>query len=217
MYKYAIGVIMALLSLSAKSEGNFTISSGEAGTPYYEVAQEIKNYIEAVIPSTHVYVSESSGSVENMSRLKRGLTDLVISQQNIALDYYYNEENHFSNFEVVLPLFPEALQIVVAGNSTALSFNELTELIKSKKVNSMYVGFEGGATHMLIKSIFSIFGVSLSDGFFKFGTVSKAMQGVENSTIDVFAYVAGFPSITIQNALKYGSLVTIESILFSFK
>ncbi len=210
MYKYAIGVILVLLSLDAISEGNFTISSGEYGTPYYEVAQEIKGYIEKVIPSTHVYVSESSGSVENMSRLKKGLTDLVISQQDIALDYYYNEENHFSNFEVVLPLFPEALQIVVTGSKTTLPFGKLVGLIKSKEVNSMFVGSQGGATHILIESIFSIFGVGLHDDFFQFGSVSKAKLGVKNSTIDVFAYISGFPSLIIQDVLKHGSLVTFE-------
>ena len=184
--------VFPLQTLAAEQLYNLT--SGEKGTPYHQTAQAISEYFQQGIPNTRLYVSESSGSIENMARLKQGLADYAIVQQNVALDAVYGNAEHYSNFEVILPLFPEALQVIVAGEHAQLQFSDLSVLINEGQLTSMAIGPVGSATNNLIKQVFSIFGVAVPGGFFIEGDVRGAVEQFESGQVGSIAHVAAYPS-----------------------
>ena len=202
---------------STSSANSFTFSSGDRGSPYYNSALEIKRIIEASDKSVDIFVGESSGSVENIERLKSGLADLTIVQQNIALDYFYNEEHHFSNFEVIMPLFPEALQVVWrGGSSSSVEFSVFIDQVASGHVKNMYVGEEDSATHRLINDLFNIFGVSAPADFYVFSSLEQAKQGFLGGEIDVVAFISGFPSKIMSDLQAKGRLISFSDVNLRF-
>ncbi|MBL4880553.1 MAG: NAD-binding protein [Oleispira sp.] len=183
---------------SHSEEQYFILSAGEKGTPYYEVSKEIRDILESTVPDTQVFISESSGSVENVERLKSGLADYIIVQQDIALNAYFNASEPYTNFEILLPLFPEALQVLVAGDHKRFNFTELSELIKSGKVQSMSIGPKDSATNTLIRTVFSIFGISTPSDFFREHSISKGLEDFKLGRVDSIAHVAAYPANTFK-------------------
>lgn len=187
-----ISILFSVISHS--EEQYFILSAGEVGTPYYEVSKEILSILDDTVPNTQIYISESSGSVENIDRLKSGLADYIIVQQDIALDAYFNADEPYTNFEILLPLFPEALQVLVAGSADRYNLTELSALIKSGSINSMSIGPKGSATNTLIRSVFSIFGISTPTNFFNELNIPEGLEQFKLGHIDSIAHVAAYPA-----------------------
>jgi len=210
-------LLFVVVFSSASSANSFTFSTGDKGSPYYVSALEIKAIIEAHDENLEIFVGESSGSIENIERLKSGLADLGIVQQNIALDYFYNEGHHFSNFDVILPLFPEALQIVWRGAKTSsIEFVEFTKRIARGQVKNMYVGDESSATHRLMQDLFSIFGVSIHKDFFIFSNTEQVRQGFFSGDVDSVAYISGFPSSLMTDLQNKGGFISFSKTSLRF-
>jgi len=145
---------------------SYRIAAGPNNSGYKSFGKQLIQQISKSDNKKSFYLIESSGSVENISLLRNGIADLAILQQNIAAEAYFSEQSAYKGFEVLGPIYPEILQIIVFGKeykkNKLLSISEISTLLKLKKIEKVYVDGQGTASHLAIERLLALHGVGES-------------------------------------------------------
>ena len=92
-----------------RSSDTIILSSGAPGSAYYQNAAYIKNALDNVKGFGTIENIPSESSSENFERLESKNADLIIAKRSVVIEKYYQKDDAFKNFEIILPLFEEAM------------------------------------------------------------------------------------------------------------
>lgn len=200
-----------------KSEGKINhiiLSSGPRGSVYYENGNYLKNLLNPVIKPAVIENIPSDGSYENFDRLESLKADLILAQRNVAIEKYFDKDNAFKNFEVMLPLFKEAVQIIVKDTSIhqTITFNDFENRIRKGIIKKISVGPKGSTTNKIFNELLSCISDSTLPSSLKFDErqLDLALNDFENGDIDCMVDFSAPPFRKFVNQGLYFSLVTFN-------
>ena len=175
---------------------SLTFFTGSKEGLYYQVGQEIKRICEQQIPGLEINVIPSAGSLENLERLKDGLADWAIIQRDIAVDAYYNKNNPFHDFEVILPLFAESVQLFITPvdtfkAGTLIPIRKFIQLILKGKIHKFAIGPPGSGSNTTIKNILSLYGIDAKHPVYQEVPYDKAFLELKNHNYQGVGWVRG--------------------------
>ena len=170
------------------------LSSGIKQGTYYKVALEISDYLNQSLKTYKFFPVTSQGSGDNLRRFKEGSTDMFIVQRDEAVTVYYDDKE-FKNMEIILPLFPEALQIFVKSDTNGIiSFQDFRLKIASGEISHLAIGPENSSTNRTTKKILNLLQIdALEEDFFVLSSPEKYITEFLNGNIDAIAFISTIP------------------------
>jgi TRAP transporter TAXI family solute receptor len=202
--------VLPIFSESEKIKGKIVFASGSPYGFYYRTAEDIIDYLNGTFQDTEIIHIMTNGSSENIELLRDGLADITILQRDVAIETYYHKLKPFKNFEIILPLFPEALQIFVNDKENIISFSEFIQYIHRKELNNLAIGSPRSVGNIMIRKILNMFGVSNTEHFYDERPFSESIPDFKSGKISALAVIAGFPlpqfSADIENEIGIVSI-----------
>gem|GEM_PF-3043986 len=190
----------------------FVLASGEDKGLYYKTAIYIENISKDLLESAEIVNLPTAGSIENIERLKDGIADFAIVQRDVAVKYYYQQQNPFRQFEIVMPFFSEVLQVFIQGEPSVVEFSEFIHQIKSGKIKTFAVGAPGTASNITIKLILNLFGISHSSVLLDERPFSESFLDFKKGTISAWGLIVGYPFPPVLTDQNLNSRVALVSM-----
>ena len=108
-------------------------------------------------------------------------------------DNYFSNIKPIKNLEIVLPLFPEALQIFLRGSGKIVSSEDFLNLLNSREINQLAIDLPNSTTNRTVKYVLKLLGSRNEDVFNEKMKPSEFLESFNNSEIDGFAFLSAFP------------------------
>jgi len=194
------------VALAASAQGQqltfFTIGSGEVTGGYYSAARAICSTINHTDNSKlRCSPDPSSGSLYNLSMLKKGELDFALVQsdwQRLA----YEGTDIFSDYAAmpslrsVMGLYPETITIIVGAES---GINKPADLI-GKRID---MGPLSSGRFASISRLFELLDIKSADFKHLFGfTQARAIDELCDGYIDATVFIVGHPNSNVARALS---------------
>jgi len=187
----ALGAIAgAALWIARPQTYSIVLSTGNEGGTYLPLGQGMARVISAAHPEIDIEVIESSGAVENMSRLASGAADFAFIQ---------NDTKGSSTVRTVVPLYREVLHFIVRNESGIESFRD----IRSKKIA---IGSRGSGTEALVMALLRHYDLDISQFEPHFLGAGEAADALISGQIDAMLFVGGIKSEACQRAVASGKV-----------
>lgn len=174
---------------------SLVLSAGDVGSPYYQTAVEISEILNQEFQSTAILAVPSTGSIDNLERLKERSADFAIVQRDVAVELYYDKKNTFKNWEIVMPLFPEALHIIVRGRKGAISYTQFEQMINSGEISSFAMGSPTSATYLTTKRVLNVLGINIPDKYVDSRPFRVTVEEFRSGTISAIAQIVAQPQL----------------------
>lgn len=208
----ALGLSLTLQSQALSAEvHNITIGTGSATGVYYPVGQTICKFINLQEEKHGIHCSAviTSGSVDNINRLRAGTLDFAIAQSDVqfyAMKGYgpFKAQGAFTKLNTVLTLHPEYFTVIARADAGIRSFDDL----KGKRVNIGPVG-SGQRTDMDL--LMHVKGWTMKD-FALASELSPADQSAAlcKGEVDAVLYTVGHPNASVKEATKMCDTVLVQ-------
>lgn len=188
--------LMATLSASAVEV--LTMGTGGTAGTYYAFGSEIAGLWNNSDLGVEVTPMVTGASKANIVSIHDGEMQLGWSQ-NDTIFYAYNadpeifEGEKFDNFYAVAALYPEAVQLVVAADSSIKNIEDL-------KGKSISIGAAGSGTSVNAMQILELAGLKLDDVKAQYLSFDASADAFQNMTIEAFFVTAGIPNTGIISA-----------------
>ena len=188
--------LMATLSASAVEV--LTMGTGGTAGTYYAFGSEIAGLWNNSGLGVEVTPMVTGASKANIVSIHDGEMQLGWSQ-NDTIFYAYNadpeifEGEKFDNFYAVAALYPEAVQLVVAADSSIKNIEDL-------KGKSISIGAAGSGTSVNAMQILELAGLKLDDVKAQYLSFDASADAFQNMTIEAFFVTAGIPNTGIISA-----------------
>ena len=206
MIRALVTVILIFITFAAGARDQqllfFTVGSGDVTGGYFSAAQAICTTINyAENGKVHCSPDPSSGSLYNLSMLKKGELDFALVQSDWHR-YAYEGKDIFSGqaamtgLRSVMGLYPEAITIIVSAES---GINSLADLI-GKRID---MGFPSSGRFASITRLFELLDIESSDfkGVFGF-TQGRAIDELCANHIDATVLIVGHPNSNVSRAMS---------------
>jgi len=158
-------ISLVYLSFPACAE-SYRIATGPNNSSYKNFSIQLSKEIVKSDSSKKIHLIETTGSVENISLLRSGVADFAVLQQNIAAEAYFSEVTPYKGFEVLGPIYPEILQIIIFGknhqSNKSFSISEISNLLKSQQVEKFYIDGDATASRLTIQKLLALHGIGES-------------------------------------------------------
>ena len=189
-------ILFTYLSFPVFAE-SYRIATGPDNSSYKDFCVNLTKEIIKPDSPDKFHLIESSGSVKNISLLRDGVADIAVLQQNIAADAYFSEQLPYKGIEVLGPIYPEILQVIIFGKTyqrnKSYSISEISNLLQLKQIERFYVDGKGTASHLAIKRLLALHGVSEHITPYVYSSDSNITKDCQ--TICLAATVDKFPNI----------------------
>ncbi len=188
--------LMATLSASAVEV--LTMGTGGTAGTYYAFGSEIAGLWNNSDLGVEVTPMVTGASKANIVSIHDGEMQLGWSQ-NDTIFYAYNadpeifEGEKFDNFYAMAALYPEAVQLVVAADSSIKNIEDL-------KGKSISIGAAGSGTSVNAMQILELAGLKLDDVKAQYLSFDASADAFQNMTIEAFFVTAGIPNTGIISA-----------------
>jgi len=198
LFYFILGLVFCAASQSDTTY--LLLSSGAPGKAYFEDAKIITGILNGRFNKVRVVNVQSSGSEENFKRLADHSADFIIAQRDIACTHFYDKENAIRNFQIVMPLFPEAVQIFVRGRSGTIRFSEFKKMMQSGEVKKIAIGPPQSSCNIVVRDLFNILEVNIDENRFdqRSESVAFADFSVDSTDVDAIAFYSSPPVNFIQ-------------------
>jgi len=186
------------LSLSAAAEVVLTMGTGGTAGTYYAFGSEIASMWNNKIEGIEVTPLVTGASKANIVKINDGEYQLGWSQ-NDTIFYAYSadpvifEGEKFDNFYAMAALYPEAVQLVVAADSSIMNITDL-------KGKSISIGASGSGTSVNAMQILELAGLTIEDTKAQYLSFDESSTAFQNQTIEAFFVTAGIPNTGIISA-----------------
>ena len=174
------------------NETYLVLSSGTVDKPYYQNGKIIAAILNSHLRNTHIVNIPSSGAIDNFKRLQNRNADLIITERDVLLERYYDEDKPYKNFEIIMPLFLESFQFFIKGQKKIITSSELKNLIKNGEIKKIAIGKAGTSTNLTTSGILSILGIADESLFYETRDVSIKNFN-DSSGIQAIAFFAATP------------------------
>lgn len=201
---FIVGIILSVSgcgsadSESANGEAPLILSTGPRFGVYHQVAEDLRTAVNDDSIGLDLTLSPSNGSGENLQRLEEGLTDWAILQRDVAVDAYFRSENPFRDMRVLLPLFPESIQILVhsdqvSSGGTPTGLQELVERLRSGEIERIGVGPPGSGSNQTMKNILALYGVARDSDVYMEAPYDSCYSAFGAGSVDAIGVMVAFP------------------------
>ncbi len=178
-----------------------TISSGSEDGAYYLYAQQYKEILKR--NNITLNILDSSGSLENIQRLKNQQADIAFVQGGTSADQTDNDAEN--TLQSLGSLYYEPIWIFVSKSFKPETLNDF-------KQRSIAIGSQGSGTQMLAKQVLALNGINENNATLASLSSKQTTTALLDGSIDAGFIVASADSPIIQQLLK---LDTVK--LFSLK
>jgi TRAP transporter TAXI family solute receptor len=185
-----VGLAVLAYRLIQPTHYRLVLTTGSSGGTYLPLGKGIAKVIHDAYPHIDVEVLESSGAVENMSRLERDEADLAFVQ---------NDTRGPASVRTIIPLYREVLHFLVWNGSTIRSFRE----VRGKRIA---VGERGSGTEALVHALLRHFNLEYGDFEPVFVGASEATDLIIKGEIEAMLFVGGMKSAACQRAVASGQV-----------
>ncbi|MCK4766223.1 MAG: hypothetical protein KAW12_28770 [Candidatus Aminicenantes bacterium] len=186
-------ILQPISAFAQEEKRILMLSSGAKHGFYYRSAVDIIGICEKVFDSVEIVNMITTGSLKNLDHLKDGIADFAILQRDVALRYYYHPQTPFRNFEVVMPLFPEALQIFINGKPGIIEFSDFKKRIESGEIKRFSIGEPESVSNKTVRLILSLFGVDNDNDFFDERPFSDSLEDFKVERVFALGLMIGYP------------------------
>lgn len=169
-------------------------SGGTSGT-YYPIASAISNLWNANVEGLTVDVTTTGASAENLNLIKNDGAEVALVQNDVMF-YAYTGTESFSDvdknesFLTLGTVYPEVVQLVVAGNSGIETLADL----KGKTVS---IGDLGSGVESNAKQILAAAGISLDEITVRNLGFAESANGIKDKALDAAFVTAGTPTTAV--------------------
>lgn len=187
-----------LATLSASAVDVLTMGTGGTAGTYYAFGSEIAGLWNKSGLGVEVTPMVTGASKANIISICDGEMQLGWSQ-NDTIFYAYNadptifEGETFDNFYAVAALYPEAVHLVVAADSSIKNIEDL-------KGKSVSIGAQGSGTSINAMQILELAGLTLNDVKSQYLSFDASAEAFQNLTIEAFFVTAGIPNTGVISA-----------------
>lgn len=187
-------------------------TSGGTHGYYHRTANDILKYLEGSLESTEIINMITTGSIENLARLKTGMADIAILQRDVALEAYYQMQNPFKKFEILMPLFPESLQIFTYGEPEVISFSEFLRKVKAGDIKKMAIGPPKSTSNITSRRILNLFGLNKPENFFDERLLTHPIDDLKNGEVHALALMMAAPVPRFSNKTNEVQKISLVSM-----
>ncbi len=149
-----------------------------------------QHFSETAFDELTIELVSTEGSRHQVELLQQGKIDLAVIQNDIAYYVYEGKRGYKinTNFSLVLPLFPEYLQIIVRTDSDIFTFGKLFQ-------GAVSTGPKGSGSYQNAKDLFTELGFRAGVDFEqRHLPISDALLALKAGDIDGIVYTGGvFP------------------------
>lgn len=185
--------ILTVYAFTQDKEKIAILASGSESGIYYQTGEIIKNSCANTFKSLNIINVPTSGSLQNLEMLQDGLADFAILQRDVAVKYYYRSQSPIKNFEIVMPLFPEALQILIYGKAGNVEFSEFLKTIQNGEIKTLAIGSSDSTSNLTVRCILNLFGVNRPESFFDERPFKIVIDDLKKGNISALAFIIGYP------------------------
>lgn len=195
------GLLLCVANLSFAQTDHVSIATGGVTGVYYPAGGALCQMMNAGANKhgARCYVESSSGSLDNLIKLRNGDVDLAIVQSDWLAHAFHGSE-HFEEFGAhknirrVLTLYSEPFTVVARKDSNIRSFEDL----KGKRIN---LGNEGSGQRATMEWLIDVMGWWKSDfaEVFAYRSEDQARE-LCNDTFDAMVFMAGTPNSSVKQA-----------------
>lgn len=151
--------------------------------------------------NARVEVVPSSGSGENLDRLREGLTDWAVVQRDVAVDAYYASDRPFRTLEVRLPLFPEAVHVLVHGDAVDAGtpggrlrgLSRLVAAVRAGELTRIAIGPPGSGSARTARKLFALYGLPRESDAYVEASYARTFEMLSEGEVDAMVVTWAFP------------------------
>ena len=220
----AAGAVLLPGSQGASAEDIrfFRIGTGSTSGTYFPIGGIIATAISSPpgsracdkggscgVPGLIAVAQSTSGSVDNVDAIGRGLLESGFSQADIAYWAYngkgaYAKKGAVTNLRAIANLYPEAVHIVVRRDARLSSPRDL----KGMRVS---LDREGSGTKVDAELILRAYGLTTKDIEAQYIPAGQSIDKLRAGELDAFFFIAGAPAKAV-SALAEDSSITLLPI-----
>ena len=189
-------VILAVFLLTGigelQAQTRISIATASTAGTWYPLGGAIANIISKNVKNTEATAYPSGASIENIRNLRKGQTDLVMLQPDVAYWAYtateqFAKDTPYTGMRAIMAMYPIYEQIIVPYDSPIKSVAD----IKGKKVG---VGAPGSGNEIMNRLILAEYGVTYKDCEPKFLSTPEQVEALKDGNIDVIMFGLGAPA-----------------------
>lgn len=173
------------VSYPQESKQHYVISSGSHGGNYNKTGIIISDLLNKISDNSSFTAVSSTGSLDNISKLKKRFADFAIVQKDILLNNFYGDKDRIKNITLLFPLFQEKF-IIYTHHNAPVPFETFRQAIKISNKLKIGVTSKKGTTYETFSSIAGLLGVNLNNISFVVGDYSILIEKFKNREIDYF-------------------------------
>ena len=224
----ALGLVAGVILLPGPQDASaedirfFRIGTGSTSGTYFPIGGIIATAISSPpgsracekggscgVPGLIAVAQSTSGSVDNVDAIGRGLLESGFSQADIAYWAYngkgaYAKKGAVANLRAIANLYPEAVHIVVRRDARLSSPRDL----KGMRVS---LDREGSGTKVDAELILRAYGLSAKDVDAQYIPAGQSIDKLRSGELDAFFFIAGAPAKAV-SALAEDSSITLLPI-----
>ncbi|GAB3252473.1 TAXI family TRAP transporter solute-binding subunit [Kineosporia babensis] len=166
--------------------GRIVITAGTPAGVYYAWATTLARELESAHPALNVEVLASSGSIQNLARLRAGTADLAVSANDAA------EEAQSVPLRALARIYDDYYHVVVPGDSGLKSLEDLAGL-------EVAIGDAGSGTALIARRLLGLAGISVKEK--ELGIVD-GLEALEADEVDAVFWSGGVTTDAVENASR---------------
>lgn len=179
-----------------------SLGTGGTGGVYYPLGGALTSRL-SVADSMRQYTAEvTGGSVENVNRILAGQIDMGFALSVTAYEAYNGGQDFDSpaaDLRVVAPLYANITHILVPGNSTATTLEDL----RGRRVS---VGAAGSGTEQISRQLLELYGLTYDDVDARYLSFNESASALRDGAIDAAILSVGIPAAAVLEATTTGSV-----------
>lgn len=182
------------LSISSELQATTRLSIATAGTAgtWYPLGGAFANVISKHVKDTEAMAYPSGASIENIRNLRKGQTDIVMLQPDVAYWAYtathqFAKEKPYQGLRALMAMYPIHEQIIVPFDSPIKSVSDM----KGKRIG---VGAPGSGNEVMNRLILNEFGVTYDKCRPKYLSAAEQVEAMKDGNIDVIMFGLGSPA-----------------------
>lgn len=176
-----------------------TLGTGAMTGTYFPLGNAFANVWTTHSDNLSVMSHSTRGSIDNMNLLQRHELNLAIAQSDIVLAAINGTGSFagrpFSGLKILMALYPEVVQVVVAADSGIVNVQQL----RGRKV---VVGSPGSGNALTTMAILSACGMTAADFFPVYVSYDDVIQDMERREYDAAVIMAGIPTRSVSELQK---------------
>ena len=188
----AVFILAGIGVVQAQTQTRLSIATASTAGTWYPLGGAIANIISKNVKNTEATAYPSGASIENIRNLRKGQTDLVMLQPDVAYWAYtateqFAKDKPYTGLRTIMAMYPIYEQIIVPYDSPVKSVADM----KGKKIG---VGAPGSGNEVMNRLILAEYGVTYKDCQPKFLSTPEQVEALKDGDIDAIMFGLGAPA-----------------------